>query len=308
VTIDDITTMFTRRKAYAAARPPAGSWERTTAPPPPKDLRLKADDIFTKSGWTLREVQAVSIPGGAGPDEVLEVLFGHWLPIWAAEDAKEHANREAAQARHALWLSQAPERDRIAREKAREQRTQARRARWVSDGPPGKLGSIRLGDLAVETEQQRRASAVVANAMLEDDPQTLFLLGTPGTGKSSYAALWLRQLFDLDMGVRWVTAFDFDEAARGRGDDDLLDDCQSAYGLVVDDIDVDLSDRAQTVLAELVDRRKDEGLRTCITTNLTKDQLKEMFTPRNHSRLAGGAVWIPLTGRDYRMDPVKVSP
>lgn len=302
MTRQELYDLLDARLAYIKARPPADDfWGH---PAPPRELRLASDDTLIVQGYTVREVRAVDLTGCTRLGDKLDAIRDHWLAVWTKEEADKQAAKEAAAARQALWESQAPERARLAKERAAQDAAAEAKARWVRLGPPGSLKHRKAGDLLIEFDEQRKAAEIVAAT-----PHKLWFVGTPGTGKSSYAALWLRKQFEEGEDVRWVSCFDFNEAVSGRGDDDLLEDCEWVGGLVVDDIEEDrLTDKARTALAELVDRRRDNGNRTCITTNLTPAQLKgEVFTPRNYSRLFGGAVVIPMVGRDYRLNPLKAS-
>ncbi|NVO06346.1 MAG: ATP-binding protein [Rhodoferax sp.] len=296
----DLFNLLEERKALPALRA-TDAWGALARE---SELRMQPDDVLTKSGWTRREVDAVQFPEGTEAAKMHRLLAVYWLERWSQADAAAQAAQlvaeESRRAANALWVSQAPERERIAREKAAKEKANRRRARWVEFGPPGKLGRLKQHDLTIDTAQQRKAVAVI-NA--DDDAPTLCLLGTPGTGKSSFAALWLRKEFAAGKEVQWVTGFDFAEDVDSNDPEDVIDSHEWAESLVLDDIEADFPQPAQRALAEVFDRRRQNRGATCFTTNLTKPQLEKMFGPRNYSRLMAGAKVLPLTGKDYRLSP-----
>jgi len=302
----DVMQLLAERRAWVKS--PDFDWGPSVADC--ERLRLEPGDVHVKSGWTRREIDAAPITTDMSPAQMHVALQAFWLDRWLSEDAAKMAARRAADARQAearaLWLSQEPERQRKEKEQAKARAAKERRLEWLRTGPPRALNALTLQDLVIETDQQRKALAAIDQVFADDDAlYGLAFLGTPGSGKSSMAALLLRRaFFELEHDVCWVRARDFAQEVRAEKDEERviqrLEDCSR---LVVDDIGSDLSDGAKAILAEVFDRRRQSWLTTSFTSNLTAGQLRQIFTPPQYSRIMAGITVVTLTGRDYRLEP-----
>lgn len=111
-----------------------------------------------------------------------------------------------------------------------------------------------------------------------EDGHGLMLLGPPGTGKSSTAALLVREAVKMSVGCRWVYVPDmldelFDSRARGTA----LRRQDEVDLLVWDDFGVQQLTSWQTSqLDRIVEHRYRKRRSMIVTTNLTKTQLKSI--------------------------------
>lgn len=257
------------------------------------EFRLRKDDVLNKFGWALREVKAVSLPPGKSTDERLVVLRDHWLAEWMRQDEVAQQKRWELEAEKALTVA---------------------KACWSENGPPGIYRRLKRDSYRVTTEEQRTALDKVFNfpfADAETDGPTfsnLALLGTPGTGKTHLATLWLRdQIFEQGYKGQFITAAQLVREVRrawnerGVDETEVLERFGSIGALVVDDIGVDTSEGAIKTVVEVLDLRLANGRETCFTSNLSGPELREVYGPRGYSRLMANAQVVVLTGADQRL-------
>lgn len=269
---------------------------------PDGDMRLQTGDTIINNGrgvdgWTRREVENARRPYLENEDkfQFATYMTKYWFYEWNGLPNLAKAARDI-------------------QVKDREDRRKARQARdWVSFGPPGKYGRLLPDSFRTDTEEQRSALEKMSifpwSSEAEDATElsTLLLLGTPGTGKTHLAALWLREkLFGEGYQVQFITAAQLVREVRRAWDERGVDETEvlSRFGsigcLVIDDIGVDATEGAVRMLVEVLDMRLANEVPTCVTSNATPKQLKEIFGPRGFSRLMANAQTVTLTGADQR--------
>jgi len=270
---------------------------------PDGDMRLQAGDTINTNnatglaGWTSREFAATHRPYLDNEDrfQFAAYMTEYWFYEWEGLPNLARAARDA-------------------RVKAQEAQRIARQAQeWVRSGPPGKYGRLQPGSFRTDTEEQRLAlekMSIFPWASEDEDAtelSTLLLLGTPGTGKTHLAALWLREkLFGEGYHVQFITAAQMVREVRRAWDEKGVDETEvlrrfgSIGCLVLDDIGVDATEGAVRMLVEVLDMRLANEVPTCVTSNATPKQLKEIFGPRGFSRLMANAQILTLTGADQR--------
>ncbi|MDB5779975.1 MAG: replication protein DnaC [Polaromonas sp.] len=197
-----------------------------------------------------------------------------------------------------------------------ERRREKERAQsqWAKFGPPGVYGRYEGGSFRTDTDEQRNAyNKTMAFPWADQEADgakfaSLALLGTPGTGKTHLAALWLRQqVFADGFEGQFITAAQLVREVRRAWDDRSVDETKvlERFGtidsLVIDDIGVDISEGVIRILMEVLDMRLANDLTTCYTGCASPTQLKEIFGPRGFSRLMAKARIVVLTGADQRM-------
>jgi len=146
------------------------------------------------------------------------------------------------------------------------------------------------------------------------DPKNIFYFcGNVGTGKTYFAAAFYNFLIEQKKPVRvYSEQFLFNELKVCMNLEDwgptyrLQVICEAEY-LILDDLGSSkMTEWQKEMLFYLVDTRYNNELPTLITSNLTKDNLKQTFHERMVSRLyATKNTIIELDGRDRRQDPIK---
>ena len=281
-TVTEVDELLKKRLAT-----PKGDWWR-------HGLRLRSDDALTATGWAVREVKAVELHRDMPMGEKLDKLRAHWLDEWVRKDEDAQRKRWELEAEKALAKA---------------------RACWAQYGPPGIYRRIDRDSYRVTTEEQRTALDKVMNFPYADEESdstafsNLALLGTPGTGKTHLAALWLReQVFEQGYEGRFITSVQLVREVRrawnerGVDETEVLERFGSVGVLVIDDIGVDTNEGAIKTVVEVFDLRLANGLHTCFTSNLTATELREAYGPRGYSRLFANAQVVVLTGVDMRLN------
>lgn len=140
--------------------------------------------------------------------------------------------------------------------------------------------------------------------MAMSKPANLVVLGPPGTGKSSAAALALRQAFDSCLEVRFV-------AARSLLND-LMPDCPDRFGALADYCEVDrllIDDVGKekptpwTVeqLDHIISDRYNTERPVVVTSNFNEKDLEAHLGAHAADRLLGdGAVIVVMRGQSRR--------
>jgi DNA replication protein DnaC len=148
---------------------------------------------------------------------------------------------------------------------------------------------------------------------LVTEPGDVFLHGGVGRGKTRLAAAWINEKARAGISsARFVRVADFflvqlqaiEDAARKPAANQLFDAVSSARALVFDDIagGEKNSDYSRSILTEIYNRRRDRGLQTVITSNLTLDGIAEFYRDdRLASRIAEAASILELRGVDMRV-------
>jgi DNA replication protein DnaC len=118
----------------------------------------------------------------------------------------------------------------------------------------------------------------------------LLLLGAVGTGKTFLGVALMREHLRTGPCALLIKQATLLRQLRERYRDqelpDPIEDCISAGLLVLDDLGVSGGGKDEApMLHEILDTRKGRKLPTVITSNLSLDQLSEVFGPRLHDRL-----------------------
>jgi DNA replication protein DnaC len=285
--LDQVDELLARRKAWVAKNGSLCGYGLVS-------LRLLAGDrVGGGYGWTQREIEQVPDTLHLPTEEKLAKVRAFWFAEWQREDA-----------------------ERIAKARADEWRRAAERAqnRWDRFGPPGKYRLLDEDSYRIESHEQRDALAKVLAFPWADESfsgsrfATLALLGTPGTGKTHLASIWLREhMIGQGMEGQFITAAQLVREIRRAWDERGVDETKvlerfgSLHALVIDDVGVDTSEGAVRLLVEVLDQRLANEMPTCITSNATPTQLREIFGPRGFSRVMANAQLVVLKGPDARL-------
>lgn len=140
------------------------------------------------------------------------------------------------------------------------------------------------------------------------DFQNLFFYGDPGVGKTFLSNCIAKELIEGAFSVIYFTAFElFDIIAKSNFDKD--DTAEVMYEhifdcdlLIIDDLGTELSNSFTTsqiflCLNERMLRRKS----TIISTNLSLDDFKNLYTERTFSRISSHYTMLRFVGDDIRI-------
>lgn len=138
--------------------------------------------------------------------------------------------------------------------------------------------------------------------------KNLLLSGTPGLGKTFLSACIARTVSERGYSVVYDTVGNIlsrFEEQKFRSDESARDDTRRYLAcdlLIVDDLGSELTTPfAQSALYTLVNTRLAADLATVISTNLTKEQLRQRYSPQLASRLEGEYRLLPFFGEDIRL-------
>lgn len=137
----------------------------------------------------------------------------------------------------------------------------------------------------------------------------LLLIGTTGTGKThistAIAAEVIKQGFDVlyDSAQNIISAFEDDRFRSGYGQRELLSEKYMECDLlIIDDLGTEFVNQfTVSVLYNVINTRKNKGLSTIISTNLTAQELAAKYEGRIYSRIVGSDYTVLFfSGRDHR--------
>ena len=165
----------------------------------------------------------------------------------------------------------------------------------VSDIDPGIVRAVR--DYAARVDDHIAAG------------RGLWLMGPPGTGKTTLAMLVSKAALERGHSVAIYSLPRLlneirDTYRAERSHVDLLDRLTAVDLLHIDDVGAERStDWVLEELYSMVNARYEEQRSMLITTNIMdRDELCEQITPRTVSRLTEMCDELPLLGHDHRMD------
>lgn len=137
-------------------------------------------------------------------------------------------------------------------------------------------------------------------------PRDLVLSGKSGVGKTFLLHAIAQRLIERGHNVLLISAYSFLETARRSyfGNDGGLEELIEAEALMLDDLGSEPLLQNVTVeqLFNLINERQRANRATAISTNLTKEELKNRYTERIASRLTDtrSCLFLPMRGKDLR--------
>ena len=142
----------------------------------------------------------------------------------------------------------------------------------------------------------------------DNKPKNLFLYGETGVGKTFLSNCVAKELLDKSYSVIYFTAFQlFDILSKGVFDKDAdaiaahqnIFDCDL---LIIDDLGTELSNSFTTSQLFLcVNERILRHKSTIISTNLSMNQIADIYSERTLSRILSSYTTIKLFGDDIRI-------
>lgn len=146
-------------------------------------------------------------------------------------------------------------------------------------------------------------------ARFPEGAPNLFLYGTVGTGKSFLSGCVAKELMDKGYSVIYFSSIQlFDilsNFAYSKKDKDSIynpyEDLYNADLVIIDDLGTEVANNFVTSkLFQCLNERMLRGKSTIISSNLTLEELKEMYSDRIFSRITSGFTFRKLTGPDVR--------
>jgi DNA replication protein DnaC len=135
----------------------------------------------------------------------------------------------------------------------------------------------------------------------------LLIAGPVGTGKTYLAAALVRTLLLINQEALFRRCSDLYSALRESyrldvGEEAVLAEYMRHLFLFLDDLGAgSLSDHERRMTVEVLDRRLNDVLPTCVTTNWSAQEIAEKMDERIASRLESFTL-LRLEGRDRRTD------
>ena len=142
---------------------------------------------------------------------------------------------------------------------------------------------------------------------MKKEGDIFYFSGNVGTGKSYFASAFYNHLKETNREVRAISEAKLFSLLRGAiGNDfdasgELERICDVDYFILDDFGSSMLTDWQKSVLFELINIRYESRLPTLITSNLTREQIRETFPERLESRIyAARNTIVELSGEDRR--------
>jgi len=145
----------------------------------------------------------------------------------------------------------------------------------------------------------------------EDNGENLLFYGTTGLGKTFLCNCIAKALLDRNKIVIYQTAFtilDILERRRFRRDESDMTDYEysmlfDADLLIVDDLGTEVSNSfTNAEIFNIVNTRLLSGKKTIISTNLTPNEISEIYTDRVFSRIFDKFIPLKFYGKDLRWE------
>lgn len=145
----------------------------------------------------------------------------------------------------------------------------------------------------------------------EDNGENLLFYGTTGLGKTFLCNCIAKSLLDRNKIVIYQTAFtilDILERRRFRRDQSDMTDYEysllfDADLLIIDDLGTEVSNSfTNAEIFNIVNTRLLSGKKTIISTNLTPNEISEIYTDRVFSRIFDKFIPLKFFGKDLRWE------
>lgn len=141
----------------------------------------------------------------------------------------------------------------------------------------------------------------------DSDYQNLLFYGTVGTGKSLLSSCIAKELLDSGHSVIYFSAVSlFDEMSKTtfdyRSDKSALEQIYNCDLLIIDDLGTEMSNSfTVSALFSLLNERALRQKSIVISTNLSLEKLRDLYTDRIFSRLTGNFTFCRMSGPDIRI-------
>lgn len=133
------------------------------------------------------------------------------------------------------------------------------------------------------------------------------IYGTVGTGKSTICKALINRYASPTRRCLFISVTDALKTIKGamdRKDTTVEMECNKLVDpaiLVFDDLGVDnCTEWAREQIFSIFEARTHSGKHTFFTTNLTPDQIRDVYKERIHDRMLEWCSWIQMTGESFR--------
>lgn len=195
------------------------------------------------------------------------------------------------------------------------------------NGADGIYKDINFDDFIIDTHRQRQARTAAQKyayyipSILKGNTKGkkhLFLYGSPGTGKTTLAAIIINVLSKQGLPCKLIKMGDLLSEIKDtfKSNDiterEVLEPYKTIKVLAIDDLGQEKSSKwSNEKMFNLIDYRCSHGLATIFTTNYSPDALEERLIPSDapydrkqaeaiRSRILGSAEKVPMYWDDYR--------
>lgn len=131
---------------------------------------------------------------------------------------------------------------------------------------------------------------------------SLFICGKPGTGKTVLATFILRELFENDIGGRFISFPKFIQYIQMNFDDcqdDIREITTNQELIIFDDFGAErLTDFVRVTIYNIIDSRYVNKLQTIITSNWNIKEIANQIDDRIARRINGMCKFIEMKGKD----------
>lgn len=142
-----------------------------------------------------------------------------------------------------------------------------------------------------------------------EKPQSIFITGKCGVGKTHLASALAMKLFKEKKNIRFVNIPELlliikDTFKKGSGisELDIITEYTGCGVLFLDDLGAEkVSEWTLEAIFLLLDTRIRDMVPTIITSNLSISEIEHIFNDRIASRIAGNFKILEMTGSDYRI-------
>ncbi|MBR1750290.1 MAG: ATP-binding protein [Ruminococcus sp.] len=146
----------------------------------------------------------------------------------------------------------------------------------------------------------------------EGDNESLFLVGSTGTGKTFLSSCIASALNAKGVMVSFGTAFEqlkrCEDEHFGRASGDSMQTMINADLLIIDDLGSEFHSKfSEAALYNIINSRMNMHKATVVSTNLNSQELKSIYNDRITSRLMGAFTPILFHGGDVRLSLKKRS-
>lgn len=166
----------------------------------------------------------------------------------------------------------------------------------------------KTGRSSLETMQNTLDTCLRFVDTFDDKQENLFLYGDTGVGKTFLSHCIAKELIDRSYSVIYFSAFSlFDTLAKSKFNKEINAQNMNEFIfncdlLIIDDLGTELINTFITSeFFYCINERLIQNKSTIISTNLSLESLRDMYSERTFSRITSNYTMLKLTGEDIRL-------